>query len=271
VTVIDTLKSVVERVPMLQKPAYAAFTAALKIKYASLGAVYRTTGLLPHRLSDRGQDRWVIDEVFRGKENGFFVELGAADGFCDSNTFVLEKQFGWQGLCIEPNPKLFARMTSHYKRKCTCVPLAVDAESGMREFLLDGQRSGLLVAEADFSSHQRASAVKAARREGRAELVETLSLAAIFDRYAAPPTIDYFSFDVEGAETRILRNFPFDRYKFLALTIERPTAELNHLLFQNGYHFVRNSLYDSFYIHRDLPNFGEIKRRPFEQLPPKLF
>ena len=58
--------------------------------------------------------------------------------------------------------------------------------------------------------------------------METYPLATILKKYNAPGVIDYFSFDVEGAETRILRSFPFDEYTFLSLTtIERPTPELN--------------------------------------------
>ena len=34
----------------------------------------------------------------------------------------------WGGLTIEPNPENFRKMTEVYKRGCTCVPLAVDAE-----------------------------------------------------------------------------------------------------------------------------------------------
>jgi hypothetical protein len=101
--------------------------------------------------------------------------------------------------------------------------------------------------------------------------MKTYPLAVILRQYDCPKVIDYFSFDVEGAETRILRRFPFDEFTFLSLTIERPTPELNALLFRNGYHFVKNSLYDTFYVHKSIPNFDQIPKMPFYQLPPKSF
>ncbi len=268
---IDTLKKFVERYPALQKLAYLAFSLIMAVKNVIYSTAYRVFGIVPKRMSDRGQDRWVIDEVFGGRKGGFFVELGAYDGFSESNTFVMEKRYGWDGLCIEPNPINFRKLTEVYKRQCTCVQLAVDPVPGQLEFVLDGQRSGLILDEADNSPTKRGSSVEAARAKNRVQTVETLPLADLFDRYDVPPVIDYLSLDVEGSETRILRDFPFDRYRFLTMTIERPTPELNEILFRNGYHFVRNSLYDTFYIHESLPNFDAIERQEFEQLPEKAF
>lgn len=236
-----------------------------------LDIAIRGFGYVPRSLSDRGQDRWIIREVFPGKRGGFFLELGAADGFSESNTYVLEKRHQWKGICIEPNPVLFDAMVNRYKRACTCAPVAVDAERGSLEFVLAGQTSGLITAESDNALDRRKGQIESARSDGRVKVVETLPLAEVLERYGAPRVIDYFSFDVEGLETRILRDFPFERYTFLAISIERPTPELNQLLFKNGYHFVRNSLYDTFYVHESLPNFAALRREPFEQLPPKSF
>ena len=75
--------------------------------------------------------------------------------------------------------------------------------------------------------------------------------------------------DVEGAETDVLKNFNFQRYKFLSITIERPTVKLNKILFENGYTFVKNFKVDSFYVHNSIENFEQIKKEKFFQLPPK--
>lgn len=267
----EALKGLVEKAPALQGPAYWAYIALMVPKYAALDFAYRKFGHIPRSLSDRGQDRFVIDDVFKGKRGGYFLEMGAADGFDGSNTFVLEKTYGWTGLLIEPNPAFFAKLQGRYNRTATCAPILVDSVSGRQEFLLDGQRSGITVDEADNSLVKRADKLNSARAGAKTTVMDAMTLDQALDHYGAPKVIDYFSFDVEGAETRIMRGFPFDKYTFLAMTIERPTPELNALLFANGYHFVRNSLYDTFYVHESVPGFASIPKQPFRQLPPKVF
>ncbi len=267
----QNIATLIERYPVLQKPVYLAYIGIDVTKNVVLRFFVRNFGYEPKRVSDRGQDMWVIHDVFAGKRGGFFVELGAADGFSDSNTYALEKHHGWSGLLIEPNPINHVKIKGAHKRTATAVQFAVDPEGGKLEFMVDGQLSSLLVDEADNMTERRAAKVARYREQGKIVTVEALPLEDILERYNAPADIDYFSLDVEGSETRILRNFPFDRYRFLSLTIERPTPELNEILFRNGYHFVKNSLYDTFYIHESNPRFNEIKKRPFVQLPPKRF
>ena len=48
-----------------------------------------------------------IAELFSYKKNGVFIEAGAADGFIESHTLFLEKNYGWTGLLVEPTPEQF--------------------------------------------------------------------------------------------------------------------------------------------------------------------
>ena len=44
------------------------------------------------------------------KKNGFFIDIGAHDGISLSNTYLLEQEYGWKGICIEPNPSVFKKL-----------------------------------------------------------------------------------------------------------------------------------------------------------------
>ena len=53
--------------------------------------------------SQLGQDLTVL-KFYNDKRDGYFIELGASDGITLSNTYLLEKEFGWKGICAEPVP-----------------------------------------------------------------------------------------------------------------------------------------------------------------------
>lgn len=240
----------------------------------SKAAAYRS---LQKRMIDQGypvflggvdQDRWVVEEVFGPSYSGYFLELGALDGFVSSNTYVLEKLYGWRGICIEPQPEQFVRLRKN--RSCVCVQECIgDAAGEEVSFLLDQGRSGIISEDTDNNPLVRAAELRAAEENGLIVRMRTKTLAQVLIENCAPSTIDFFSFDVEGAETRILRDFPFDDFKFLTLVVERASPELNKILESNGYKFVTLRVGDSFYVHESIPCFDSIPKSPFQQAPAK--
>jgi FkbM family methyltransferase len=186
-----------------------------------------------------GQDKWVIEKIFKYKKNGFFLELGAAGGIFISNTYALEKHYGWKGICIEANKKLFNKLKNN--RKCFCDNSCVDGKNHKVKFVDDGTLSGGI---ADVHSNYY--------KEDDCVIKDTVTLAEILKRYDAPKIIDYFSFDVEGAETRILKDFPFDEYIFSSMSIEGPSKLLHSILEKNMYVGVGSNKYDILYLHKSV-------------------
>lgn len=217
--------------------------------------------------SQKGQDYWVINDVFKGKRGGFFLEMGATNGIHVSNTLVLERDYGWRGICVEPSPTDFADLQKN--RNCICVNKCADEVEGEVEFLLAGEVGGIIDDETDNSYDKRKDKIEDFRDQGKVTKVKTVTLETLLDECDAPSVIDYFSLDVEGAETRVLRKFNFDKYIFSALTIERPTPELNKILFDNGYVFVKNARFDTFYVHESIDGFDDIRKEKFKQIQPK--
>lgn len=80
-----------------------------------------------------------------------------------------------------------------------------------------------------------------------------MSLLTVLEASGAPTTIDYLSLDVEGAEFLLMKDFPYHKYKFLTLTVERPGVDLSALLEKNGYRFVLKTSYfdDELWFHKD--------------------
>ena len=56
--------------------------------------------------SQHGED-FLIHKIFKGKTNGYYVEIGCLDGIEFSNTYFFEK-IGWKGACIEAHHDFIA-------------------------------------------------------------------------------------------------------------------------------------------------------------------
>jgi len=197
--------------------------------------------------SQRGQDRWII-KMLKGKRNGFFLEIGAGDGICISNTYLLEKRYGWKGILVEPT-KAFGQLVKN-RPNSTCdnscvagkkkIVTIVELEALRTNTVVDGSKYykgntlGSKVME-NVDVHDDKNPVYGHDAFRRAYKKETIALQDLLKKYNAPRIIDYFSLDVEGYEWEMLKNFPFNKYIFLYLGIERPNKQLQQLLKNNGY------------------------------------
>ncbi len=56
--------------------------------------------------SQAQQDVFILN-ILKGKQNGYFVELGSNDPIVINNTFLLETHFNWKGIMIEYDDKYF--------------------------------------------------------------------------------------------------------------------------------------------------------------------
>jgi FkbM family methyltransferase len=165
--------------------------------------------------SQLGQDLWVLEQL-NWKPGGYFVEFGATDGVLLSNTWLLEKHFGWQGICAEPNPKLFERLKQN--RSCLTSPACIYRSTGERmRFVLADAYGGLEVLGQDDQHVNKRNAYAAA---GDLIEVTTTSLMDLLQQNQAPPVIDYLSIDTEGSELEILAGIDWGRHQFRCITVE---------------------------------------------------
>lgn len=211
---------------------------------------------LPRRLTlKEGPPQWqsqlqqdqTVYMLLGGKNNGYFVDLAANEPMWISNSYALEQWFGWAGVCIEPTSKLVAKLIQ--QRTCHTVQTVVDSQPGTVLFTFaNASAISTLVAE-DTDYRVR----KEAFRKERTESIPSRTLESILDQVCAPSTMDYLSLDVEGSEWRALQNFPFHRYRFRIMTIERANRELCVLLHLHGYRLAGFlvSKGESIWLHGD--------------------
>lgn len=173
----------------------------------------------------------VVSLLLKGKRNGYFIDLASNDAVKISNTYALERYFGWNGLCVEPNPRYWDGLSY---RKCDVVGAVIGA-STMEEVRFKypnraGAQGGIVGAQ--FNN-------KNPSKFNEDHLRYTVTLLDVFERFRTPKVIDYLSLDVEGAEEFIMQTFPFSQYRFNILTVERPSDTLKSLLATNGYVFLK--------------------------------
>jgi FkbM family methyltransferase len=190
--------------------------------------------------SQLGQDKWIIGVVFPGVKDGYFVDIGAADGELNSNSKALE-ELGWTGVAVEPFP------TNWSSRRCLLFKEVVGSRMGDTvTFRVSGELSGI---ETTLGKHREATT------NARTVMLTTTTIADVLARARAPRFIHYVSLDVEGAEYDVLQGFPFSSHAVGAFTIEHNQEEpkrskIRALLESNGYRFVRQQLADDWYVRR---------------------
>ena len=208
-------------------------------------------------------DRWIAEQVFPKKEAGFFVEVGAGDGINGSTTYFLEKNLNWNGILVEPYPLWVANMSS-VRPKSSVVDCCASSQNGhvdYFEFTTRGME-GFSFAPELSPNHQHWLDVNHRYDKGgfysmRNQYIEldhvksaysiikkrTLTLQKILEDNNAPSVIDYLSIDIEGAEYSLLKDFPFDKFTFKAISIERDMCR--DILLNNGYRESSNPFSES--------------------------
>ena len=204
------------------------------------------------KFSQSNQDMIAL-ELLQNKRQGYFVELAANHPTELSNTYLLERDYDWNGLCIEPNWQYWNALASI--RKCTVIgAVGGGTVSEVIKFRFHpfkrfiGAFGGIVGDNFDNKENPK---------DENKELIEesryTVALAEIFDTFGAPSVIDYLSLDVEGAEDLIMTPFPFDKYTFRVLNVERPSKTLRELLESHGYIYLKSDRYgDTIWKHKSV-------------------
>lgn len=197
--------------------------------------------------SQLNQDLWVLG-MTAGRVGGSFFEIGSSDGVSYNNTLLLEEKFGWHGICVEPNPSLFALLAA--KRTAFCIQKAMFPCSGLNlKFAPVGELGTIEGFEAvDFHKGQREEFM-----EGHEYIeVTTCNPNEILDQFSMPALMDYLSLDTEGTEWEIVRSLDFSRRQFGLITVEHNFVEtkrklIHGFLSKHGYHRISVKFDDWYY------------------------
>jgi FkbM family methyltransferase len=195
------------------------------------------------------QDLKVL-EFYKNKTNGFFIEIGAYDGVLYSNTYLLERDYGWKGICVEPIPERFEKLVLN-RPNSICSDNAVYNESNL-EVVFDIAHNEEMLSGISDTIDRHKAAVDINKTQ---IIVKTISFNDLLERCNAPSFIDYLSLDTEGSELEILKSLNMQKYCFGLIHIEHngvepKRTEIRQLLTSNNYDFIGENQIDDCYKYK---------------------
>jgi FkbM family methyltransferase len=203
--------------------------------------------------SQYGECCWLW-ELFGGKLDGFFIEVGAFDGHRYSVSYPFEA-VGWTGLLVEPIPDRYEK--ARVRRPNSRVvhgALGGPGSAGTATFtVVEGQDEGMLSYLTPTPANTRdVQAMRAATRCVSVPLTTMNDVLAAHDR-----PIDFAVIDVEGAEVELLKGFDLKKHRPRVLMVEEglpsPSSPVSEYLAQFPYTPVAYPWINRVYVHRDEP------------------
>ncbi|MDR2489688.1 MAG: FkbM family methyltransferase [Desulfovibrio sp.] len=200
--------------------------------------------------SQRGQDYFVYERIFKKKPNGFFLDVGANHPTKLSNTYFLE-QHGWTGLAFEPQEHVRALWADC--RKTPCLPYVVGAFNGTVEFS-EVQTDAWQHALAGVSSHMETQVPNLNDVPIKKVFHEQRSLQSIIEEYNLH-SIDLLSVDVEGYEQEVLNGLDLEKTEIKCIILENDRSflgdtALRECMLDRGYKQVARLSGDDVFVRR---------------------
>ena len=202
------------------------------------------------KYSQSGQDAFVLN-YFKNKRNGVFVDIGANDGVSLSNTFYLESELGWTGICFEPIPDIFIKLDK--SRTCIKINAGVAEKESTEKFtFVDGPSHMLSGMTKEYNeTHKKRIQHEISTLGGvsREVDVKCVVLNNVLEEHKLY-NIDYLSLDTEGNEFKILKTIDFDKFNIKVMSIENNYNDINQTKFieSKGYFLMGRLEADEIFV-----------------------
>jgi len=201
--------------------------------------------------SQLNQDLWIL-RLYGEKREGYFVEVGSTTGTNLSNTYLLEKGYDWDGICIDANPSQLEELKIN--RDCIALDSCISSKSGEEvSFLVQSCYSGIetYTEKKDYPNE-----------DGNIDYEKTITLTTVtldevLRENDAPSFIEYISIDTEGSELEVLKGIDFSSFSIGAFTIEHNNnqiqkEEIQNFLESKGYEKFTEVHWEDWYVLKDL-------------------
>ena len=185
------------------------------------------------------QDEFVDKVVLNKMRGGFFVDIGAHDGLSLSNSLFFEKYRNFKGLCIEPNPQVYAQLKVN--RKCTTLNVCITETEQLVKFQMVEGYAQMLSGIVDKYQPEHIKRIDnyIAEYGGTKTEIEAKGIPLQNINLLDNIPIDYISIDTEGNELDILSSINFNKINVSCLSIENNYNDEKIEKLMNGTGFLK--------------------------------
>ena len=187
--------------------------------------------------SQWGEDLF-IDNFFKNKNNGIYLDIGCFHPYMYSNTCLLHKR-GWSGVNVDIN-QTSIDLFNIIRPNDTNICAAVSKEKKDLKVYFDDPFSPINTVDKKFYENLEKSFFK----NKKIFTIQSKTIQEIFDISKIKDEIDFINIDAEGLDFEILQQINFSKYKVNLLSIETHNVDgsktenfesIKNLLAKNGY------------------------------------
>lgn len=175
----------------------------------------RIWGQFPQISYSRSGEDLIIEELFKGKMNGFYIDIGAFHPKDYSNTYKYYLN-GWNGINIDANVdaiKLFDKFRPRDKNIFAAIS-DIEVEKYFYKFENDSSMNTL---SSEFAEEAiRDFELKVSSKQ----FVKTRRLDNLLSELSIDQPIDFISIDVEGHDLEVLMSNNWEKFRSKAIIIE---------------------------------------------------
>ena len=202
----------------------------------------------------------IIDYIFKDKNIGTYVDVGAQHPISNNNTYLLFKR-GWNGINIDLDRKNIDLFNLSRPNDIN-LNYAISDKEGETDFYFYHESSPINTLNKKVKEYQKA-------KISEIKKIKTFTLNNVFKKINFDKNIDYLNIDVEGYEDKVLSGFDINKYKPSVVSVEYLDLKMKKLEFKNNnldnllnsniykyfndnnYYFVNWLHSDLIFIHKD--------------------
>lgn len=203
--------------------------------------------------SQFGQDVFVLENIFKNKKDGFFIDIGGNYPIKCNNTYLLELN-GWTGIAIEPQDQL--RSLWPESRKAICLPYVIGPENKLVDFIEGSDEEHGLAGVDGYNKIKNSIKTKQIEQKRLENVLLENNIKEV----------DFLSIDVEGYEMNVLESINFNTSNIKVICLENDinfsyipfigkkigselgNNKIRNYLKNKGYKYIARIVCDDFFI-----------------------